>query len=240
MPDSRATRSGSQGSISSLSLEDVKNLISQSEERIITKLESICSSITLLQSKFDDIRAEQIEQGLQINAIKHTILKQQEQIEGLEAHKRRKNLIFSGVPESAVTIEDSILRDDIQKLNHLCEKISEGFEEEDIVSCKRIGERKNGQIRLLHVKFNDVDTRNRTLFSQRSLWSDDTVSKYFGQIFVNKDSTILIRREEKRLRDRMKELRSASNFHDKIYIRSGKLFKNSTVVDEIKIANQLF
>lgn len=237
----KPSKTGRQGSVEALSLDDVKSLIFESEERIMSKLDNLCSSISTLESKFDSIKTEQIRLGLEVKGIKEVILRQQEQIERLESDRRQKNLVFSGVPEGPLIVDDdTTLKNDLDKLEFLCEKIVETFDVDDIASCYRIGQKKGNRPRLLHVKFDDVRTRNSILFRQRPLRSDVECLELFGQVFINKDSTTLVRREEKRLRDRMKEIKNQSDKNDKIFIRAGKLFKNSTLVDEINIANQLF
>ena len=240
MSSSRQTRSGSLGSNVALTLNDVKALITQSEEKIISKLDTIMSSITALEKRFDDVQAEQIRIGLEVMSVKEVIVKQQEQIERLESERRQMNLIFTNIPEDDVKVDDHNLQDDMEKLSYLCESIDADFEREDIASCSRIGMRKNGRRRLLLVKYNDMNTRRRILSSQRSLRNNASCVSSFGQIYVNKDSSILVRKEEKRLRDVMKDLKSSSDPADRIYIRSGKLYHDSKLVDEIKFANQLF
>ena len=237
-PKSSKTR---QDSVEVLSLDDVKNLIFESEKRIMSKLDNLFSSISALESKFDSIKTEQIRLGLEVKGIKDVILKQQEQIERLESDRRQENLVFSGVPESPLPLnKDDTLNNDTDKLAFLCEKIDENFDVDDIASCYRIGQKKGNRPRLLHVKFEDMKTRNTLLFKQRPLRSDEECLEHFGQVFINKDSTTLVRREEKHLRDRMKEVKNQSSSTDRIFIRAGKLFKNGTLVDEINIANQVF
>lgn len=239
MPD-RQTRSGSINSPSAFALSDVKFLITQSEERILSKLDTIVSSISALEKRFDAIQTEQIRLGLEITSVKDVIIKQQKQIETLEAEKRQMNLVFSNIPETNVNIDDVTLDDDLSKLKFLCSEINECFDVDDINSHFRIGPRKTGQKRLLLVKFDDTETRNKILFAQRAIRESEKCKAGFGLVFINKDSTPLIRKEEKRLREKLKTMRSSCEPADKIYIKSGKLYKNSNVVDEVSIANQLF
>lgn len=57
-----------------ISFDDVKLLISQSQIRIITKLDSIANSI----SSLDNIWTQQVNLGLEVNSIKETTIKQEE------------------------------------------------------------------------------------------------------------------------------------------------------------------
>lgn len=238
----RKTRTGSLNSETTITLDDVKELISLSEERVISKLDSILTGIVALETRFDAIQTEQIRLGLEITSIKDVVIKQQIQIEKLEAERRQLNLVFSNVPETDIKVDDDkCLSDDIKKVEHLCDLISDDFlTQRDINTCYRIGPPKNGQKRLLLVKFNNLKSRNEMLFSQRAIRDDEHCRAAFGPVFINKDSTPLIRKEEKRLREKMKTLRSSSDPSDKIYIKSGKLYKNSCPIDQISIADQIF
>lgn len=236
----RVTRSGSLNSTTAFSLEDVRLLISQSEDRILAKLDTVATSLATLTRRLDNIQAEQYRLSLDMTSVKDLVVKQQEQIERMEAEKREKNLVFSNVPEEDIMVNDLILESDIDKLEYLCGVIDKEIDRNDFFSCSRIGRPKAGHKRLLLIKFEDVKHRNRVLFSQKALRDDKLCTSKFGQIYVNKDSTFLIRKEEKRLRERLKEVRADCCPGDKVFIRSGKLYLNSKVVDEIKISNQIF
>lgn len=62
----------------------------------------------------------------------------------------------------------------------------------------------------------------------------------FGRVFVIKDSSPLMRKEEKRLREEMACAKQNFSPDSKIYIRSGKLYCNHEVIGQINVANQLF
>ena len=240
MPRADQTRSNSLNSGNALTFDDVKTLISQSEERILSRLDTIMSSISVLEKQIDSVQSEQIRLGLEMSTVKDIIIKQQMQIEKLESDKRQMNLVFSNVPENAVEIDDQKLEEDIQKLEYLCEEIDGDFTTDLIDSHFRIGPYKNGQRRLLLVRFNNLKTRNRILFTQRAIRDNPNCRSSFGPVYVNKDSTVLVRKEEKRLREKLKDLKSSSDPGDKFFIKSGKLYRNSKIVDEISIANQIF
>ena len=175
--------------------------------------------------------------------MKDVIVGQQGQIEKIEAEKRQLNVIVSGIPESNLKVEGEELTSDSEKMAYLCGKIKDSFDEDDLASCTRLGQQKSGQNRLLRVKFEDLSVRNEIFFNQKMLRETpkgNPVCKVFGMIYFNKDLTPLMRKEEKRLREEMKNMRSSCDSSSKIYIRSGKLYHNSNVVDKIDVARQLF
>ena len=225
-----------------MSIDDVKLLISQSEERIMAKLDNIVTSISNLETRLDKIQAQQANLGLEVKHINEVIVKQQEQIERLEFENRKSNLIYSGIPEAEIEIGDLILQNDIDKVQYLCDEFVDGGPDLNVISCMRLGKPRNGgkgAARLLQVKFSSETIIKDVLSSQRKIRSDDECNKAFGHVYIKRDSSPLVRKEEKRLRDKMKQLRVSAGTNDRVYLRSGKLFYNAEVVDKVSVANQL-
>lgn len=243
----RNTRSNSVTEVSSkqidtrFSLDDVKTLIQLSENRIISKLESIVSRIDKLDEKIDRVKAEQIRLDLEVEKVKQVVVAQQQTIEAHEAEKRQLNLIFSGVPEADVLIsDDQCLSGDAGKVGFLCQEISSDFDGAAVESCSRLGKPRAGHNRLLKVKFARLSARDKILYSQKRIRENPKCASSFGRIFVNKDSSPLMRKEEKRLRDVMFQEKQKASPDTKFFIKSGKLFRNNDVIDRINFVNQLF
>lgn len=223
-----------------LSLDEVKELVLESERRIISKLDTIVSRIDRLDEKIDRVQAEQIRLDLELKTIKEVVVTQQRAIETYEAEKRQANLIFSGVPEEDVSIDGRCLKSDAEKVNFLCNVISDDFAEKSIESYSRLGRPGNGMDRLLKVKFNLQSTRNVTLSAQRKIRHDPSCVASFGRIYVNKDTSPLMRKEERRLRDVLFNARLKASPDTKLFIKSGKLFRDNEIIDRVDITNQLF
>ena len=90
------------------------------------------------------------------------------------------------------------------------------------------------------MKFSEKSHRNSILYQQKRMRNDLKCTKNFGLIYVNRDSTFLVRKEEKRLRERMKSVRSSMEENDRVYLKRDKLLLNGKVIDSIDISNQLF
>ena len=236
----KQTKSATGPQETKFSLEDVRSLLQQSEARIISKLEDVLSRIERLEKRIDSVQTEQIRLDLEMTGIKKVVINQQHVIEQFEAEKRETNLIFSGVPEGDIEIDDDCLDDDKEKIEYLCNVISPDFLERSIESCSRLGKATKGRNRLITVKFNDMSERNSVLFSKRKIRNNSSCLKYFGPVYINKDSSPLMRKEEKRLRDFMKNKRKNSPSDAKFYIKSGKLYCDDKVIDQIDISKQLF
>ena len=128
------------------------------------------------------------------------------------------------------------------KVRALCvAAVGQSFDCDQIESCVRLGgSSKKGHNRLLKVKFEDAASKYKVMRSQRNMRENNALVEAFGRIYVNPDSTFLMRKEEKRLREKLKDLKVTAHETDMIYIRRGTLYRNNEVIDKINVANQLF
>ena len=222
-------------------LDNVRTLIRESEQRILSKLESIVVRMDKIDEKIDRIAAEQVRLDLELSKVKDIIVSQQQALEAHEGERRQLNLIFSGVPETDVEVGDEeCLEDDEEKISFLCEKIDSEFCSRSIESYTRLGKRRLGINRLLKVKFTERSVRNATLYSQRKIREDQECVSSFGRVYINKDLSPLCRKEEKRLREVLHDEKKRASPETKCFLKAGKLFRNSEVIDSFDIKNQLF
>lgn len=223
-----------------LTLESIQNLILQSEGRVMAKLANIETKISAIEFRLDMVQTEQMRLSSEVDKLKDVVVMQQKHIEQFETKNREKYLIFSGVPESSVSMEEMTLGNDVEKISFLCDQIGSEIDSASIHDCSRIGPKEGNRTRLVRVKFNSVRARNFFLRSQRSLREDRKVRDAFGPIYINPDRSHLARKEDTRLREKMKKIRSTSSNPRDVFIRSGKLYVKSEIVDRVDIANQLF
>ena len=127
----------------------------------------------------------------------------------MENASRACNAIFSAVPEGNIHFEDKTLTDDESKVRALCvAAVGQSFDCDQIESCVRLGGSKKGHNRLLKVKFEDAASKYKVMRSQRNMRENNALVEAFGRIYVNPDSTFLMRKEEKRLREKLKDLKA--------------------------------
>ena len=227
-----------------LTLQDVRKLLAESEERIImtvnSKFEALCSKIDKLDSAVNEIKAIQVHQEAEIENIKTVIVKQQQQIEAFEERERQCNLIISNLPETDVVFNKVTLTDDEEKISCLLEEILDEehqLSSSDIEETRRIG-RPGRRPRLLKVRLSDAKSKYNILRASRKLNSVD-IRNSFGRIYINKDLSFLRRQEERRLREQYKELR-ASYPGSAVALRNGKLFLGPAIKDQVNYYNLLF
>ena len=221
--------------------DDLRQLIIGLEAKIISRLDSIETKISAIDSRLDMMQAEQIRLKNENDQIKDLVISQQRQIERMENASRACNAIFSAVPEGSVQFEGETLTDDESKVRALCvAAVGQSFDCDHIESCVRLGGSKKGHNRLLKVTFEDAASKYKVMRSQRNMRENNALVEAFGRIYVNPDSTFLMRKEEKRLREKLKDLKATAHGTDMIYIRRGTLYRNNEVIDKINVANQLF
>lgn len=124
------------------------------------------------------------------------VLKVAEEVRQMEG--RRRNLVISGVPMALGNIEER-KRSDLDFLHSLHDylKVERPSVVEDI---RRIGRAEN---QLLKVSYSNAQQRDSILKSARTLRN----SIDFKNIYINPDRTPMLQREQRRLRQELKERR---------------------------------
>ena len=212
--------------------------LSQLEQKLNVKLDSILNKMDQIESRIDGIQTEQIRLGVEIDKIKEVVVDQQRLIERHETDKRRNHLIISGVPEANITIDNETLKTDMMKVQHFCDEVCDTGVH--IYRCIRLGKDGGRSPRIIKAEFAEVEMRNKILRSQKALRSDPSIINAFGRIYFNPDSTPLGRKEDNRLRETMRNLKSNSTDKDLIFMKKGMLYKNGEIVDKFDIRNQIF
>lgn len=230
MPTTR-DRSGS------IQLDDVKALLKQMEDNLTSQISSVYLKIEGLEKAIKVVQTNQIRLDNEISEMRQVVISQQKQIEKFEAERREKNIVIHGIPEEAVSVDDTELSTDDEKVAYLLNVVEES---ERFRSAIRLGKRGIGRKRPLLVKLYEKSQRNSLLFEQKKLRNDVCCKNSFGPIYVNRDSSFLMRKEEKRLREKIKSIRASKNESDRIYWKRDKLLLNGEIVDSIDISNQLF
>ena len=164
-------------------------------------------------------------QATEIDRLSNIVTHQALRLETLETSSRCKQAIIFGIPEN----DEANLRSTVQKL------ITDTNVDvrEYPLSPQRLG-KKGVKPRPVRVQFASEDIKRKIVEKFRELKSN---TKYNG-IFMAYDLPPLTVRENNRLRDKLKELKSANPIATH-KITKGKLHSNGVVVDEFNIANQL-
>ena len=149
------------------------------------------------------------------------------------------NLIISNVPETEVTVNNEVLKDDESKLLNLTNLIlpsDSKIQPEDICEATRLG-RGGRNPRIIKLKLSNVQCKINFLRNCKYL-NSDVIRTSYGRIFINKGLSFLRRQEEKRLREVYKDLKR--KYPDDVRLRSGKILLGQAIKDRVDFRNQLF
>ena len=105
---------------------------------------------------------------------------------------------------------------------------------------RRLGKRTSDKSRPLKIELKHKHLKFDFLNVRKSINSSKEIQKHFSKkIFINTDSSFLMRKEEFRLRERLREMkRNDPNMSS--YIRAGVLYQDDRKVDEVDVCSHLF
>ena len=219
MPPKRDKRSNSDSQFVT-NREELKSMLDELRSEIRndlqTELQKCCKEIASLRQENSELKRAMQSQHLALLQTKREM--------------GYKNLIFTGIPEN--TTEST--SDTINKI--LCdEKIIEN--PVTIKNAVRLGRNTGTFPRLLKITFKSRDDRDRILKNGAKLRnSRDVIRK---KIYINPDLPTEDRRENKRLRLKMKELRQ-QHPSDTFVLRKGILSHNGEEIDRSDPTKYLF
>ena len=200
----------------------------------MSTIESLLSNrVTVAENKLKLHDEEIALKNEQIAHLSNTIINMQKELNSIDYDKRSKNLIIAGLSEETLTVENTAVDTDIDKVNLVLSTI--GLVDVQLVddSClSRIGKpTNNGRPRMLQVVCENNEVRERIVKSAPKLKEKgDLLSK----IYINRDTHPVYQKENARLRKRLSEIKRSEK--DKgvecdAKIVKGKLVWNNNIVD---------
>ncbi len=222
-PSQRSTRSNS-SSGNQITLLDIKTLIEASKQEVVERLERVISrqtdEITSLTRRIEELGTTNLileekcgHLEAQLSKLSTSIFEEFE-----DRHRRRKNLIFSGVPEELNGSVEHRIEADKNFIRRLMRDLS--MDQRHPVDVNRIGRPGDGKSRMLRAKFRDEDDKLLLLRKARLLRSMPT----YKSVFINPDRTIAQRTDRKHL---MSELRARKEIGEDVVIFQGKVIPRS-------------
>ena len=219
-------------------------IILESEERIKAcfkkEISKLVERLDNLENVISSVQGECVRLDEEVTKIKNVICEQQLKIEKYERHMRADNIIIHNIPEQDVFVGTEKLKEDIEKINFVCQSARVDVTPDKIHSFKRLGKRKQNKSRPLKVTFKDKDHKYIVLNKRKDIASNEKIREAFqNKVFVNPDCSFLVQKEELRLRESLKRLKKEKPTSSS-YLRSGKLYLDDEIFDEVDVRNQLF
>jgi len=226
-PNQRTTRSNSTSS-SPVTLTDIKALIETSTAEVIQKFEQVIAKqsaeIATLSKRIEELGQSnvQLQRECKILEDKVTSLSTSILEEVEDRCRRRKNLIFSGIPEQTSGSVENRKEMDLSQIEEILKELVPDVGDDDLLEVHRIGRAESGKCRILKVRFRDEDDRINVLRNAKRL-RDMPDRK---GVYINPDLTVLQRKERKVLTEEMKRRKNAG---EDVIILRGKVVSKSNV-----------
>lgn len=207
-----------------ITLSDIKILIETSKNEVMKKFEQVITKqteeIAMLSSRIEDLSRSNLQLKSQYKALEEkvshlpaTVLDEVE-----DRHRRRRNLVFSGVPEQTTGSVDNRKDKDTAFVEQILRELA--FDDEKPLQVYRVGRSVPGKSRLLKVQFNDEEARQKVLRNARKLRD----APRLAGVYINPDLTVAQRHERRQL---VEELKRRRNVGDDVMIFKGKIVSKS-------------
>ena len=209
------------------SLSEVQNLLDITKSEILCELRQIKEALVGLESKIKSVETTlskvlntQRRQDMELNSVKGDIqlLKENQAniFSELEDRERRKtNLIITGLPECTHGSVEERKRWDEQKIDALFKALT-NLNCNAVDAVHRIGKMNSSLPRLMRVICRDTSTKLTLLRKAKDL---RRLPEY-RNVFVNPDFTPIQQKEQRLLREELKERRSSG---ENVIIHRGKV-----------------
>jgi hypothetical protein len=191
-------------------LADIKTLIEASTKEVLEKFEKVISKqtekIASLTKRIEELGNSNAFLEKKCNYLEEQVGKMSgamfEELE--DRSRRRKNLIFSGIPEQKEGSAEERKEADMNFVQKILNDLSVPREGRSL-KVHRIGKPITGKNRILKVIFGDEEDRQNVLRKAKFLRN----IPMHRRIFINPDLTIFQQNERKRLTEELKRRRSA-------------------------------
>ena len=215
--------------------DTLRNIIKDTIERTIDEKipNELLKTVTDMKRDCEAISTEN-------KMLKKTILEQQKFLEGLRRDKLKDNIFMTGIPES-YTINENVTNDKNKIIEEIISRIDHDMTNENYL-VKHIFNPTDGRTKYsAKITFNSTNAKMSILRNAKRLGhsaQDDALRK----VFVRSEDPPLTRKENKRLADKLRTLKSSlePDSNIKYKLLKGKLLENETVIDQFNLFNQLF
>ena len=208
-------------------VDDIKGVINADIEPMKTEIQSLRDDLNDSKDQFA--------------MLKKVSLEQQKQLEFLKREKIRNNVFISGLPNTVKignndtvdnkTIVGHVLKFVLPTINDTDYKIDKAFE-------PKVGFTRHSAI----LSFKSNDKKIELLEKCKGLKERTDVNDWKRKVFIKSEQTPLTNKENSRLYEVFKELRTRHEGDEAnvIKLMKGKLYQNEVVVDEFNLENQIF
>ena len=175
------------------------------------------------------------------NTLKKVVLQQQHFLENIRRERTKENIFVSGIP-NILTIDGEDTEDPKKILDTVMKFVCPTLGDEGYEVLVNFEPKEGYSSHSAKIRTKDSDTKAK-IFTGTAKLKALGENHAFKKVYLKYDNPPLTRKENDRLHQRMRTLRAeenADNPVNKYYIKSGKLYKNGTCIDEFNLSHQLF
>ena len=178
---------------------------------------------------------------LESNTLKKVVLQQQHFLENIRKERTKENIFVSGIPNT-LTIDDEPNDDPNVKLRKVMNLVCPNLEEDAYEVLVNFEPKEGYSNHSAKIRAKNISTKTE-IFKGTAKLKALGETHPFKRVYLKYDNPPLTRKENDRLHQKMRTLRAdedPANPENTYNIKSGKLHKNGTVIDEFNLSNQLF
>ena len=215
--------------------ETILGEVKQITDPISSEVVALKKENTQLKTELTLLKAQGKEHTDKLDKVEKTLREHQKTLLRNDKNSRSKRLILAGVSEEELQIDEAILTEDREKVDHIIKLLNSNV---DVVSARRIGKKDQGaekRPRFLLLEFKSASDRN-AVKKNSSVLKDKESTKSF---YVKADLSKKTREEYGRLYEAKKKILE-DDPSKTVKIDYGKLYVNDVLIDQIEDDNQDF
>ena len=175
------------------------------------------------------------------NTLKKVVLQQQHFLENIRRDRTKENVFVSGIP-NILTIDEVPNENPTEILREVMNFVCPTLVEEDYEVLVNFDPKDGYSNHSAKIRAKDTATKAK-IFKGTAKLKALRENHPYKKVYLKYDNPPLTRKENDRLHQKMRTLRAEedpANPANKYHIKSGKLYKNGTEIDEFNLSHQLF
>ena len=221
-------------------------------DELNTKFETMKTEIsTSIKAQIKTVADENKRLSEENASIKKVLQEQQKCLERTRKEETKNNIFISGIPAilnqdlSAVAdaADENAVNDHEKIIQHVLNFVYPGIEKEHYKILISFDTKENYTRHSAKIRVENTETKTK-IFKGCTKFKNLEADNFLRKIFIKNDDPPLTRKENERLQQHMKELRTMEDPvepQNRYHIKKGVLYKNGNEqVDEFNLNNQLF
>ena len=203
------------------------NIMLEEKVKVITTATN--NKLNGLEKRIELLESEAIQKDERLETLTSIIINMQRSLNFIDFNKRVNNIMISGLSEETIRVNDIVLNNDHQKVNHILSIIDCKDISNNDVTITRIGKQRENICRIAKVTLSNKEDREKVLKKAPLLKRS---SEPWGKVYIKKDTHPVYVQETNRIRKKLLALKAIPGNEDKIKLVDGTLQLEGKVIDK--------